>query len=102
SERSRRFAIEVTRPRGVWCSHLHELKEEPWIAREMLDVTATDCSKYVRDSLGNWLNDASKTRAIWVKSVCTAWESLHPDETAYVRRRALRSLKRAPMNQPLF
>lgn len=102
SECARRFAIEITRPRGVWCNHLRQLKDEPWIARNMLDVTAVDRSKYVRDSLGNWLNDASKTRAMWVESVCIEWERLHPEETAYVRRRALRTLKRTPVGQFLF
>ena len=99
AERSRRFAIEVTRPRGVWCSHLELLKREPWICRELLDAVAVDSSQYVRNSVGNWLNDASKSQASWVKSVCADWELLDSEGTAYVRRRALRTLVRDPVCQ---
>jgi 3-methyladenine DNA glycosylase AlkC len=92
---ARRFATEVTRPRGVWCPHFQLLKDSPWLARDLLDAVATDPSRYVQDSAGNWLNDASKTRASWVLGVCKDWELLDPSKTAYVRRRALRTLASA-------
>lgn len=90
----RRFATEVTRPRGVWCPHFQLLKDSPWLARDLLDAVATDPSRYVQDSAGNWLNDASKSRASWVQGVCKDWELLDPSRTEYVRRRALRTLAR--------
>lgn len=93
----RRFATEVTRPRGVWCCHLQLLKNQPWLARELLDVVAVDPSRYVQKSVGNWLNDASKDQGSWVESVCADWEKADPKATAYVRRRALRTLARADL-----
>lgn len=91
SPRIRRFASEVTRPRGVWSRHLPSLKASPWSARPILDPLAADDSRYVRDSVGNWLNDASKSQPEWVLQVCMEWEIENPGGTAYVRRRALRS-----------
>jgi 3-methyladenine DNA glycosylase AlkC len=68
------------------------LKREPWLGRELLDAVAVDSSRYVQNSVGNWLNDASKSQASWVRSVCVDWELLDFEGTAYVRRRALRTL----------
>lgn len=91
----RRFASESTRPRGVWCAHVAALRADPSPGLAVLEPLRADPSKYVRDSVANWLNDASKDDAAWVRSVCARWsrESRGP-ATAYVVRRAQRTLRR--------
>ncbi|TFZ03694.1 DNA alkylation repair protein [Ramlibacter humi] len=94
----RRFASELTRPHGVWCAPVPALKAEPWLALALLDPLKSDASLYVRNSVANWLNDASRTQPEWVHEVCRRWtrESRTP-ETAYIARRAQRTLmKKAP------
>jgi 3-methyladenine DNA glycosylase AlkC len=49
----------------------------------------------VRDSVGNWLNDASKTQPEWVTRICSDWQKQSPTrDTAYIIRRATRSLRK--------
>jgi 3-methyladenine DNA glycosylase AlkC len=92
SERIRRFCCESIRPRGVWCSHIDELKENPSLASDVLENLKTDTSKYVKDSVGNWLNDASKSQSQWVKKLCADWKKLKNKDTDYIIKKALRSL----------
>lgn len=94
AENIRRFAIEVLRPRGVWCAHLPELKQAPHRALPLLDNVCNDESRYVQNSVANWLNDAAKSQPEWVLDVCAEWQRASPTKaTAYICRRALRSLK---------
>lgn len=92
----RRFASELTRPHGVWCPPVPALKAEPWRALGLLEPLKADASLYVRNSVANWLNDASRTQPEWVRQVCADWQrdSKRP-ETGYIVRRALRTLDRA-------
>lgn len=90
----RRFAVEITRPRGVWCGHLPRFKQDPAPARPLLEAVRADDSRYVQNSTANWLNDAAKTRPDWVAAVVGDWRAGAPNAaTAYICRRAMRSVR---------
>jgi len=92
-ENIRRFATELTRPRGVWCAPIPALQREPWRALPLLEPLRADGSRYVQNSVANWLNDAGKSQGAWVRELGARW--LRESDTAatrYVVRRALRSL----------
>jgi 3-methyladenine DNA glycosylase AlkC len=88
----RRFASESTRPRGVWCAQIEALKKEPWRGLPLLQPLKADPSRYVQNSVANWLNDAAKTQPDWVREVCDGWSRKAGAETQYIIRRAQRSL----------
>jgi 3-methyladenine DNA glycosylase AlkC len=87
----RRFASEVLRPVGVWCPAIPSLRKDPQPGLAILDPLAADPSRYVQDSVANWLNDAARTQAPWVRAVCRTWRKRHDGAaTARIVERALR------------
>lgn len=92
-ENVRRFSVEATRPIGVWTNKIDQLKEKPEQGLILLSPLKSDPSKYVRDAVANWLNDASKSKPDWVRGICDQWlQESDSRETAYIVKRALRTL----------
>ena len=91
----RRCAVESARPRGVWTAHVEELKNDPSLGLPLLEPVRSDPSRYVQRSVGNWLNDASKSGPEWVRSVCARWTKESPtEEAAWTVNHALRTLRK--------
>ena len=96
NENMRRFATELTRPKGVWCAPIRALQAHPAMALDLLEPLKADPSRYVQNSVANWLNDASKTQGPWVEAVCERWlRESHDPATRYIVRRARRTMDRA-------
>lgn len=94
-ENVRRYAVEALRPVGVWTKKIPAFQEEPEKGRALIEPLKSDSSKYVRDSVGNWLNDASKSQPEWVKSICSSWEKESTSkETSYIIKKALRTINK--------
>jgi 3-methyladenine DNA glycosylase AlkC len=89
----RRCAIEATRPRGVWCTHIETLKDDPSPAEPLLNAVRSDPSRYVLASAANWINDASKSQPEWAKRLCARWsKDSKTTHTTWLVTRALRTI----------
>ncbi|NAS29797.1 DNA alkylation repair protein [Flavobacteriaceae bacterium R38] len=94
-ENVRRFAGEALRPVGVWVKKIGELQEFPEKGLPVIEPLKSDSSKYVRDTVGNWLNDASKSQPEWVEQLCKRWlEESSTKETAYIVKKAMRTIEK--------
>ncbi|MGO9180070.1 MAG: DNA alkylation repair protein [Candidatus Limnocylindrales bacterium] len=69
----RRFAVELTRPRSVWGSHIAELKAYPEAAEAALGRLRCEPHPYVRKSIANWLSDAARSRPDWSRRIAQSW-----------------------------
>ena len=89
----RRCASEATRPRGVWCAQLKALIADPTPAESLLARLRADPARYVQLSVGNWLNDAGKSRPDWLTELAARWRRESPGvHTAAILRRGLRRM----------
>ncbi len=94
-ENVRRYAAEALRPIGVWTKKISVFQENPEKGLPLLEPLKSDRAKYVRDSVGNWLNDASKSQPDWVQLVCARWEKESPTkETTYILKKGLRTIEK--------
>ena len=92
-ENIRRYAAESMRPVGVWVKKIAQFQEEPHLALPIIEPLKSDTSKYVRDAVANWINDASKSKPDWARQLCTRWEKeSRTKETAYIVKRGMRTL----------
>ncbi len=94
-ELGRRFAVEATRPRGVWSAHVPLLKAQPELAEPLLESVLPAQSRYLQDSLSNWINDATRTRPDWAERLAEQWAETHGLAGSRLLRRARRSLPAA-------
>ncbi len=95
NENVRRYAVEALRPVGVWTKKIPAFQEQPEKGMPLLEPLKSDPSKYVRDSVGNWLNDASKSQPEWVRSICSRWKKASSTkETIYIIKKALRTINK--------
>lgn len=94
-ENIRRFVAECLRPIGVWTKKIPALADQPTLGISLIEPLKSDESKYVQNSVANWLNDASKSQPAWVKKVCSDWEKKSDSKaTAYIVKRGMRTINK--------
>ncbi len=87
----RRFASEASRPRGVWAASIPLLRTSPETGLPILHPLRFDPTRYVEDSVANWLNDAGKDKVDWLVALLNQWTK--DGVSARLISRAGRSIK---------
>lgn len=77
NEHLRRLASEGCRPALPWGQALPRFKKDPCPILAILEQLKTDPSQYVRKSVGNNLNDISKTHPHLVYKIASDWYGKH-------------------------
>ena len=94
-ENVRRYTAEVLRPNGVWTKKVDAFHQNPELGLPLIAPLNSDPSKYVQNSVANWLNEASKSNPDWVRKIADAWGSASSTKaTAYIVKRALRTINK--------
>jgi 3-methyladenine DNA glycosylase AlkC len=67
----------------------------------LLEALRHDETKYVQDSVANWMNDASKDSPTWVRSVVRSWqkEASKRENAKALRRICTRAMRTLEKNQ---
>jgi 3-methyladenine DNA glycosylase AlkC len=95
NEHLRRYACEITRPLGIRTSHIVLLQEQPDLAIGILEPLRADDSRYVRNSMVNWLKDVSHSKPDWVRELLLRWsEESGASGVQNISKRVLRILKK--------
>lgn len=88
----RRLVSEGTRPRLPWAKRINVLNNDPSLNLSLMELLVTDHSKYVQKSVGNHVNDLSKTH----KKETMAWiikmHEHHGNSINNILKHGLRSL----------
>jgi 3-methyladenine DNA glycosylase AlkC len=91
-ENVRRLASEGTRPRLPWGKAVPVLVENPHLGLALLERLRHDPSEMVRRSVGNHLNDLSKTHPDLVTSTIRSWLAEQPAVERKMAEHGLRTL----------
>jgi len=93
-ERVRRFAAEVSRPRGAGGPPIQALRQDPEQARALLERLKADPSRYVQTSVASWLQEAARDRPAWAKALAAAWAAEPHPATQWILAHGLRTLRK--------
>ncbi|MGD7044482.1 DNA alkylation repair protein [Jeotgalibacillus proteolyticus] len=88
----RRLVSEGTRPRLPWAKRMNLLSNDSSVNLTLIEPLVTDHSKYVQKSVGNHLNDLSKTHEEELIAWMIKMHDLHGNRINGILKHGLRSL----------
>ncbi len=74
----RRLVSEGSRPFLPWGKRLNNIKDNPMLTLELLELLKNDPSEYVRRSVANHLNDHTKNHPDLIVKTLKKWKKEHP------------------------